>query len=136
MSQENLIQNLILQRYENPHENDICACNNGLCLVKCRWDGCYQYPTSCEECFVKYHRHNPFHWALVWDTKKKVWNKRDYSEVIEGNFIQIGHVGEDKACSGSSPINFKITHTNGVHSTRVNFCGCPDRPVRPTDRLE
>lgn len=125
MEQEDLIQSAILVRYGNPHQDETCACRSGKRLVRCRWDGCFQYPTSCEKCFVENHRFNPFHWALVWDASKQVWIKKDYSELLSDNFIQLGHVGEGKKCSGSSPIPFQISHTNGIHSTCINFCGCP-----------
>lgn len=134
MSMEDHIQELLLRRSDNPHKDQICKCNNGMRIVRCHWDGCFQYPTSCERCFVEKHRHNPFHWALVWENG--VWNKRDFSEVLPNNFIQLGHVDDEMPCSGAgSPIPFIITHINGVHSTRLSFCGCPTAPKSKVDQL-
>lgn len=132
MAIENHLQSLLMERHDNPHQNELCACRNGYQLVRCRWDGCFQYPTSCERCFIKNHQHNPLHWALVWNTSRQIWVKHDISE-LEGNtaVIQIGHVGDSQPCSGSrGPISFNITHTNGVHSTRIQFCGCPGHPEK------
>jgi hypothetical protein len=39
---------------------------------------------------------NPFHWALVWDTATRVWVKKDYSELSENSFIQLGHQHDKK----------------------------------------
>lgn len=126
MEQEAHIQNLIMNRYKNPYQDEICSCKRGLRLVRCRWDGCFQYPISCESCFVDQHRCNPFHWALVWCKEKGFWEKQDYSKLLEDTVcIQLGHEGSHR-CTGSTPLKFKITHTNGVHVTRVNFCGCPN----------
>lgn len=136
MEQEGHIQNLIMERYKNPHANETCSCGRGLRLVRCQSDGCFQYPISCEHCFVDNHYYNPFHWALVWNTEKKFWMRRDYSKLLGDTVsIQLGHSGESRRCGGSTPVQFKIIHTNGVHSTRVNFCGCPSAVEAKVDQL-
>lgn len=129
MEMEGHIQSLLLQRYDNPFKDQLCCDSKKLRLVKCHSSGCSQYPVSCEDCFVKYHRHNPFHWALVWDTTRGFWQKQDYTNVIDSNFIQIGHLGEEPCPNASNPIEFIITHTNGVHSSRIKYCRC--LPLRP-----
>jgi hypothetical protein len=129
MQIEDHIQDLILQRYGNPHEHETCSCGQGTRTVKCRYDGCLQYPISCQQCFINSHRNNPFHWALVWNTATGVWVKKDYSELSENSFIQLGHQYDQKVCSGTkSAVPIKITHTNGMHISRVRFCGCIDAP--------
>lgn len=134
---EDRLQLLLLERYDNPHANEKCLqCGEGLRVVRCHWDGCFQYPTSCAKCFVKAHRTNPFHWALVWDTSKEIWAKKDFSEVVEGTFIQLGHRGEEEPCpGGKGAIDFKITHTNGIHSTKLQFCACPCSITPEVDQL-
>lgn len=131
MEKETHIQNLLLRRYHNPHQNEDCRCNNGKRLVRCHWDGCFQYATSCEaQCFVASHRCNPFHWALVWDLEKGVWTKHDFSELCGGTSIQLGHLEDQAHCSGSGrPQPFVVTHTNGIHNTQLTFCGCPTNPA-------
>ena len=132
MSQEERLQNLIFLKYGNPHAEKICKCGNGLRVIKCRDDGCFQYQTSCRDCFIKKHRDNPFHWALVWDTEKKAWNQNDYSELAVDCSIQLHHT-DDEICTGVKSSNvLRVTHTNGIHTTRVRFCGCEGTP----DKLE
>ena len=122
------LQELILRDYDNPFLNETCACGKGKCLVRCRYDGCFQYQTSCRECFISSHRHNPFHWALEWDTTKNIWVQRDISELSVKYAIQLGHVHtkNHELCSGADSIPFTVTHTNGIHTTRLRFCCCPD----------
>lgn len=117
---------LILEAFGNPNKHLNCRCGSGLRrLVKCAADGCFQRDTSCSSCFLRSHRTLPFHWVLVWDEKQEHWRKRDYSELSDNAAIQLGHLGEDRLCSGTkSSIPFMITHTNGIHSTRIRFCGC------------
>lgn len=136
MAMEDRLQSLILERYSNPVANEICRCGDGYRIARCRWDGCFQYPTSCEKCFVESHKTNPLHWALIWDSKRELWIRKDYSELIGGTFIQIGHVGEDAPCPSSvGPVDFNITHTNGVHETKVRFCECSKYPIEHVDQL-
>jgi len=137
MAIEDKLQELLLRDYHNPHEHEICLCGKGRRLVKCRYDGCFQYPTSCRTCFISKHRLHPLHWALIWDTGKRIWTQHDYSEVSDNpaidSAIQLGHQNNDDPCPGTkNSIPFIITHTNGVHATRIRFCGCLDSP----DRLE
>jgi len=119
--------------YHNPHENEICNCGVGKRLVKCRYDGCFQYPISCSACFIKCHRHLPFHWVLEWDTTKRIWIQRNCSQLSDSFEIQLGHVydTEPKPCTGtSSSIPFIVTHTTGIHVSRLRFCGCLNAPDR------
>lgn len=135
MAMEDHLQELLLRRSDNPHKDELCPCKRGFRLVRCHWDGCFQYPTSCENCFVEQHRHNPFHWALVW--KEGVWTKQDFSNLLhDTNYIQLGHVEDQLPCSGAGPSRkFFVTHINGVHTTRIRFCGCPSAPSSKVDQL-
>lgn len=99
-------------------------CGEGKRLVKCKDDGCFQYSTTCVSCFIRSHHYLPFHWALVWDPIRGFWNKFDYSALSEDTAIQLGHKGKDTCPSPRSPVIFYITHVNGIHTTRVRFCGC------------
>lgn len=136
MAIEEHLQALILDRYHNPDADKLCRCNNGFCEVRCRWDGCLQYPTSCERCFVKDHVTNPLHWALVWDKERGIWLKKDFSELLGEPFIQLGHVGEEECCpNAKGALPFIITHTNGVHSTKIQYCGCSTSATSQIDQL-
>jgi len=128
MALEERLQELILRSYDNPYADKLCKCGKGFCLVSCRYDGCFRYPISCESCYVKEHYRNPFHWALVWLPDKAIWVQRDFSQLCGGSAIQLEH-HDGLPCSGTkNDTGFIITHTNGVHDTRVRFCGCLDAP--------
>lgn len=94
--------------------------------MQCRYDGCFQYQTSCRDCFIDRHRCNPFHWALIWDTSKRVWTQCDISELSSNYAIQLGHADRNQfsPCPNAEAFPFTITHTNGIHTTRLRFCGC------------
>jgi len=137
MAIEDTLQDYLLRDYHNPHEFEMCSCGKGRQLVKCRYDGCFHYRVSCETCFIKKHRLQPLHWALIWHTEKRIWEQRDYSKVSNDpemdTAIQLGHPNDDSPCSGTkNSVPFIITHTNGIHSTRIRFCGCLGSP----DKLE
>ncbi|KAF7378004.1 CxC2 domain-containing protein [Mycena sanguinolenta] len=102
----------------------MCACGSGMKRnTKC-YD-CIEYPAACKDCFVQAHLHNPFHWAEVWDDESGFFVRHDISKL--GHVIQLGHNG--MACK--SPVGVRlvtVVHGNGVHSTRLSFCGCREMP--------
>jgi hypothetical protein len=117
----------ILQRYANLNEDEECSCGRGKCLVTCR--DCDRYQTSCAECFVESHYQNYSHWARVWDPLERIFIKTDYSHVLPeeaGTAIELGHLesGAPHCASNDRPSSFTITHSNGIHSTRIRFCSC------------
>jgi len=141
MKIEDQIQDLLLDRYHNPHENSLCNCGKGTRIVRCRYDGCFQSPTTCIDCFVTAHKYNPFHWALLWDVKKRIWVRRGLSDLSADFEIQLGHVFEQEKCSvkcsgTKEAIPFIITHINGVHNTRIRFCGCLFAPEKHTQLIQ
>src|ERR1700753_3076351 len=122
---EDHLQDLLLSRYANPHEHEVCICGGGKRLVQCR--DCFQYQTSCAQCFITSHRNLPLHWAFVWDLTRKHFMKRDYTSLTDDCTIQLGHEDSTKPafCDGSiTSHQFTIVHSNGVHTTRIRFCGC------------
>jgi hypothetical protein len=121
----------IISHLQNPAEAKRCSCGRGLRTVQC-WD-CFQYETSCPDCFIEHHYSNPFHWAQVWDAAQRFFVQTDYSDVLDskGNTatIQLRHAGERQACpANKTVINFDIVHTNGIHSTKLCTCRCPGAP--------
>jgi len=137
MKLEDYIQDTLCDRYHNPHENELCECGRGKKLVRCRYDGCFQYPTSCASCWISAHRYNPFHWALEWNEEKKIWVQRDFSEVSPDCDIQLGHIIDKERCSGTKDsMPFIVTHVNGIHKTRIRFCGCPYSPDKHTQLIQ
>jgi hypothetical protein len=117
----------------------MCRCGRGMCVAKC-FD-CFQYGSSCLNCFADLHFHQPYHWARLWDPEKRFFNKVDYSLVLRelgtDDAIQLGHIGERKRCpANATSIPFIITHTNGIHSTRLRICRCPAAPDKVTQLMQ
>jgi hypothetical protein len=131
------IEDTMFELYANPLENDLCKCGIGRRLVQCR--DCFQYQTSCHRCFVQAHHRNPFHWAQVWDEEQRIWNRTDYSAVLPkdaGIALQLGHPGDETSCSANEePQELIVTHSNGIHSSRVRFCYCSDAGDKCTQLL-
>lgn len=96
--------------------------------VKC--EDCFQYPVKCVDCFLADHlAHNPFHWAMVWDSRGQYFRKHDISQLQDGAHgnaaIHLGHNGARCTCPyGNTPWKITIAHTNGIHGTQVRFCYC------------
>lgn len=116
-----------------------CSC--GLYKRSTRCSDCMEYTLSCSECFIQAHTHSPFHWAKVWDPTAGFFVKKDISALRgeSGYAITIGHGGGPcpvkkerenkeniKEPAKKPGIPFTIVHTNGIHGTRLHFCGCFD----------
>jgi CxC2 like cysteine cluster associated with KDZ transposases len=88
----------------------------------CRCLDCFQSPVTCERCFIQRHKTQPFHWVEQWNGAFFI--RRDISAL--GHPIALGHRGE--LCHNISkvtpPLEFLIVHTNGIHRTKLLFCGC------------
>ncbi|THU99897.1 hypothetical protein K435DRAFT_658099 [Dendrothele bispora CBS 962.96] len=112
----------LLAHEHNPHAESLCMCGRGgKRVVQCQ--DCLFYETSCVTCFVDHHRSMPLHWARVWNPDRGFYRRHDISTLQEGQAIQLGH--DNGMCpNAQQPIKFIITHSNGVHGTRVSFCGC------------
>ncbi|KAJ6474802.1 hypothetical protein C8R45DRAFT_935329 [Mycena sanguinolenta] len=108
-----------------------CACGSGLKRTTKCYD-CTEYAAACKQCFVRAHLHNPFHWAEVWDDQAGFFIRYDISKL--DHVIQIGHNG--MPCK--SPVGERlvtVVHGNGVHSTRLSFCGCQEMPPHKIRQL-
>ena len=93
--------------------------------MQCR--DCFQYQSSCSDCFLKAHKCLPFHWAHVWDTQLGFFERKDFSAL--GGVIYLGHNGD--RCPYPSPvIHFTVPYTNGIHTTLLRFCQCVGGPRR------
>jgi hypothetical protein len=139
MAIEDALQDAILSGYEHKEEGKLCTCGRGLCLAKCC--DCLQYGSSCLRCFADHHFNQPFHWVRLWDSQKRFFKKVDYSLILQeagmDGAIQLGHTAERKPCpANTSSIPFIITHTNGIHSTRLRICRCPAAPDKVTQLMQ
>jgi hypothetical protein len=116
------IENAILATEYDPNVGTLCECGIDNRTRTCRCLDCYQSPMTCDQCFIRSHQNQPVHWVEQWNGDFFV--RRDISAL--GHAITLGHHG--KLCHSisntTSPLEFLIIHTNGIHKTKVLFCGC------------
>jgi hypothetical protein len=115
----------ILDRDANPVASNTCSCGSAKKrLVQC--DDCISYETSCTECFIAAHQTLPFHWARVWDDQHCFFVRCDISRLrLEGYAHHLGHHGA--LCpnpASHTDLFFQVVDTNGIHDTKIRFCGC------------
>jgi hypothetical protein len=71
-------QDILIERHAGPVVTDICECGSDTPPTTCCVD-CVQYLPACNACFVARHKHNPTHWAEVWDTQEGYYHRHDIS---------------------------------------------------------
>ncbi|KAJ6582631.1 hypothetical protein DFH09DRAFT_1439487 [Mycena vulgaris] len=107
-----------------------CSCSKEQVTTQCH--DCTGYSATCSNCFIEKHLQSPFHWAEVWDFAKQFFFRHDISTL--GHVMQLGHNG--KSCAQpSNPRLFTIVDGNGVHATRIAYCGCKIQPLSPMDKV-
>ncbi|KAJ7664648.1 hypothetical protein DFH06DRAFT_1392447 [Mycena polygramma] len=109
-----------------------CRCGqpDKICTTQCH--DCTGYQISCAQCFVEAHRQNPFHWAEVWDKLQGFFIRHDISKLE--HVIQLGHNGGTCPSPCGEQL-FTVVDTNGIHSTRLAFCGCHELPPNKVKQL-
>lgn len=137
------LERLMFEHDHHPQLGTFCDCNSGLArTVSC--GECHQASVVCERCFIRSHRLQPFHWAMVWDEEAGFFTKKDISTLHDGSgqyTISLGHGGAP--CAHFSPdelakhnrppptgIPFTVIDNNGIHGTRLQFCSCVDSADR------
>ncbi|CAA7271018.1 unnamed protein product [Cyclocybe aegerita] len=82
------------------------------------------------------HSQTPTHWADVWNATGQYFVRHDISTLREkGYAIHLGHNGN--VCPHpASDIFFHLIDVNGVHHTKIQFCGCPGALERPFQLLK
>lgn len=94
-----------------------CACGVRDRTTMCH--DCLQFEPLCDDCFVQCHRNQSLHWAERWNGS--FFERKDLSQL--GHVINLGHGG--KSCPYSEdPKRLIVTDCNGIHDTKVAFCGC------------
>jgi hypothetical protein len=123
---------LMLELEAAPLAGTPCHCGVGTRTTTC--EECTEYELSCDKCFITAHRNTPFHWAEVWDASRGFFVRHDISmlplesDPAQRHSIQFGH-GRGHPCKNpQKPLLFTIIDRNGIHSTRVSFCGCTPVP--------
>ncbi|KAJ6479055.1 hypothetical protein C8R45DRAFT_933835 [Mycena sanguinolenta] len=119
-AQEDIFLRELLGTHHDPRLLSLCSCG--------RTNGIGSKQRSC---WLDKHRTAPTHWALVWNTKEKFFEKTDICRVRDGAGIFLGH---DGLCCPIRTLSllFTLVDANGIHATVVTFCGClgPDsKPV-------
>lgn len=86
---------------------------------------CDQTVPQCRTCIVKDHQNLWYHWVQRWNGK---YHTRHALGDL-GLVVYLGHHGVrcPDASDNSTPANFVIGHTNGLHRCKVVYCHCPDR---------
>ncbi|KAJ7069033.1 hypothetical protein B0H15DRAFT_925884 [Mycena belliarum] len=121
---------LILEFEADPSIGTLCSCSMGHVTTQCH--DCTGYQATCATCFIQNHLNTPFHWAEVWDFEKQYFFRHDIAGL--GHIIQLGHNG--RPCSAPTPARgFTVVDGNGVHSTKIAFCGCREQPPDKVQQL-
>ena len=131
----------LLAREAHPGIPGDCQhCKSAPALYRCR--DCSEPPALCRRCMCAAHSNAPFHWVEEWvkpqpNVSQWCFKKRDLSEL--GFVYSLGHQGQKcPQVSSSTPRtnNFVVTHVNGIHAVRLQYCECtsPHRPS-PEEQL-
>ncbi|KAF4608969.1 hypothetical protein EYR40_001322 [Pleurotus pulmonarius] len=128
-----LLLDLLIANEAHPSTETLCSCKRGERLVHCR--DCLQFQPTCKDCFIDCHTNNPLHWAEVWNRDHGYFVRHDLSVLAPDFSIHLGHHG-NKCPNARSPVLFTIVDTNGIHGTRLSFCGCLDAPSGETFKIE
>jgi len=117
-----VLLDFVLDAEADNHVDEPCHCGNGQRNLRC--SDCFQFSTKCSHCFVSDHINAPFHWAEQWNGE--YFERVDISTL--GHNVSLGHGGMPcpKVGPSTSAVNFIIVDTNGIHETRLSFCGCVD----------
>ncbi|KAF7345166.1 CxC2 domain-containing protein [Mycena sanguinolenta] len=84
---------------------------------------CLQAPVVCRKCWLETHRTMPTHWALVWNSEEKFFEKTDISRVQEGAGVFLGHDGN--ICRHHLSRPFTLVDSNGIHATMAEMESTP-----------
>ncbi|KAK7050165.1 hypothetical protein R3P38DRAFT_3173239 [Favolaschia claudopus] len=121
-SQESVFLDCLLASHHNPDVLTPCACGRGLARkVKCA--DCLHGVVLCPQCWVDAHRANPTHWALVWNTNERYFERHDFCRVLGSASVALGHNGR-RCPAADAAKSFTLVDTNGIHATAISFCRC------------
>ncbi|KAJ7939584.1 hypothetical protein B0H13DRAFT_1587010, partial [Mycena leptocephala] len=123
---------MLLLEYEADEETGLaCECGSGMERTTQCCD-CIGYAVACSACFIKAHLCTPFHWAEVWNSLTGFFVRHDISKL--GHVIQLGHNG-GRCEQPTGERLFTVVDGNGIHSTRLAFCGCREQPPNKIRQL-
>ncbi|KAJ7632060.1 hypothetical protein B0H17DRAFT_1217613 [Mycena rosella] len=119
-SQQGVFLETLLSRYHDPLVLTPCSCDDTR-VRKVGCSDCIQPALLCPQCWLNKHRTLPMHWALIWNTKDRFFEKYDFCRVMKNGSVAIGHHGHrcPQADLGRS---FTLVDMNGIHATVLTFC--------------
>ncbi|KAF6752521.1 hypothetical protein DFP72DRAFT_1133715 [Ephemerocybe angulata] len=137
-SRKSRIVDLIYQTHSADNLGEDCGCGlpNAQRTTVCR--ECWHYDATCSHCFVQSHIKAPTHWAEVWSPDRGYFVRHDISALNGHPVIHIGHGGTRCRFVGPDDkgFSFIIVDTNGIHSTRIEYCHCLDAPEKAEQLLQ
>ncbi|KAF8197337.1 hypothetical protein K438DRAFT_1760115 [Mycena galopus ATCC 62051] len=121
-AEESVFLKILLSLHYHPQLLSPCECGRDSHFRTVACNDCLQAELLCSQCWVNKHRTMPTHWGLVWNTKDRFFEKRDFCRVRKA-VIVLGHHGLrcPQADAGRS---FNLVESNGIHSTAISFCRC------------
>ncbi|KAJ7698305.1 hypothetical protein B0H17DRAFT_927624 [Mycena rosella] len=121
-SQQGVFLETLLSRYHDPLVLTPCSCDDTR-VRKVGCSDCIQPALLCPQCWLNKHRTLPTHWALIWNTKDRFFEKYNFCRVMKNGSVAIGHHGHrcPQADLGRS---FTLVDMNGIHATVLTFCRC------------
>ena len=128
-----------------------CYCGKPGHVRQYRCHDCTQFPASCKECYLHWHKFNPLHRPLV-------FNGDFFNCVQQADIEQVLYLGHNanpcpklrteancpKCCSGRpcgqtthhKPTRMTVADHNGTHVIDVMFCVCEGPPDRVKQLLD
>ncbi|KAF9016473.1 hypothetical protein BDZ89DRAFT_961870, partial [Hymenopellis radicata] len=100
--------------------NTVCDCGSGL-IRDVRCGECKNRRLTCRTCFISRHRSLWHHWVQVWRPVVGFFVRQDIHTI--GFTPHLGHNG-DNCPVPHDPVKMIIVDVNGVHDTKLQFCGC------------
>lgn len=96
-------------------------CQEGNTQYRCL--ECMQSPALCKKYLHSTHLSTPFHWVEEW--MGSYFKRQDLSET---DFVlSLGHEGCicPHVLSKTKTSSFSVTHVNGIHKVKLQYCFCP-----------
>ena len=112
----------------------LSKCSRCLCLdAAYRCTECWDSGPLCTHCIIKAHRHQWFHWVERWNGE--FFERHDLASL--GSIIYLGHRGLrcPNMADDQQPSRITITHTNGIHRCKLQYCYCTGAPDRPSQLI-
>jgi hypothetical protein len=122
-AEEGVFIDILLSLHYSSQLHAPCACGIPSRVRKVACTDCHQAPLLCPQCWLNKHQTMPTHWAFVWNTNERFFEKTDFCRVMKNTSIGLGHYGE-KCPEADLARSFTLVDSNGIHATALAFCRC------------